>query len=57
MAPDAVRSSAEFRRLIDGALASLALVSKSIVERDGDLFHRVVIELRSFDNLLTFRFG
>ena len=25
--------------------------------RDTDLLHRVLIELRSFDNLLAFRFG
>jgi hypothetical protein len=25
--------------------------------RDADLLHRLLIELRSFDNLLAFRFG
>jgi hypothetical protein len=54
---DAVRHSPEFRRLLDGAQASLALIPKAIATRDGDLLHRVLIELRSFDNLLAFRFG
>jgi hypothetical protein len=57
IAGEAVRNSAEFRRLLDGAKASLALIAKSIETRDGDLLHRVLIELRSFDNLLAFRFG
>jgi hypothetical protein len=57
MAGDAVRQAPEFRRLVDGAKASLALISKAIATRDGDLLHRVLIELRSFDNLLAFRFG
>jgi hypothetical protein len=57
MAPAAVRAGADFRRLIDGALASLALTAKAVAERDGELFHRIVIELRAFDNLLAFRFG
>jgi hypothetical protein len=57
IAGDAVRKNPEFRRLIDGAQASLALIPKAIAARDGDLLHRVLIELRSFDNLLAFRFG
>jgi hypothetical protein len=57
MAPPAVRGHAEFRRLIDGALASLAQVPKAIETRDGDLLHRLLIELRSFDHLLAFRYG
>jgi hypothetical protein len=47
----------EFRRLIDGAKASLEFIPKAIAARDADLLHRVLIELRSFDNLLDFRFG
>jgi hypothetical protein len=43
--------------LVDGAKSSLALIPKAIASRDGDLLHRVLIELRSFDNLLAFRFG
>jgi hypothetical protein len=57
MAGDAVRKSPEFRRLLDGAKAGLALIPKAIATRDSDLLHRVLIELRSFDNLLAFRFG
>ena len=57
MARDAVRQAPEFRRLIDGAKASLALIPKAVATRDGDLLHRLLIELRSFDNLLAFRFG
>jgi hypothetical protein len=57
MAPAPVRESREFRRLVDGALASLALVPKAIEARDNDLLHRLLIELRSFDNLIAFRFG
>jgi hypothetical protein len=57
MASDAMRKAPEFRRLVDGAKAGLALVPKAIATRDSDLLHRVLIELRSFDNLLAFRFG
>lgn len=55
-APD-VRSNPEFRRLVDGARAGLALIPKAIETEDTNLVHRVLIELRSFDNLLAFRFG
>lgn len=57
LAPDTVGSSPEFRRLIDGAKAGLALVPRAINTRDTDLLHRILIELRSFDNLLAFRYG
>jgi hypothetical protein len=57
MADDTVRKAPEFRRLVDGAKAGLALIPKAIATRDSDLLHRVLIELRSFDNLLAFRFG
>lgn len=52
-----VRKEPEFRRLIDGAKASLALIPKAIEDKDGGRVHRVLDELRSFDNLLAFRFG
>ena len=52
-----VREAPEFRRLVDGAKASLLLIPKAIATRDADLLHRVLIELRSFDNLLAFRYG
>jgi hypothetical protein len=57
MASDAVRKNPEFRRLVDGAKAGLALIPKAIETRDSNLLHRVLIELRSIDNLLAFRFG
>ncbi len=57
MAPDKVRQDPEFRRLLDGALASLALLPKALEARDGDLLFRILIELRSFDHLLAFRYG
>jgi hypothetical protein len=57
IAGDAVRKTPEFRRLVDGAKAGLALIPKAIATRDSDLLHRILIELRSFDNLLAFRFG
>jgi hypothetical protein len=57
IAGESIRQMPEFRRLIDGAKASLELIPKAIATRDADLLHRVLIELRSFDNLLDFRFG
>ena len=57
MADPSLRQAPEFRRLVDGAKASLTLIPKAIATRDTDLLHRVLIELRSFDNLLAFRFG
>ena len=57
IASEPVRSAPEFRRLVDGAKASLTLIPKAIDTRDTDLLHRVLIEMRSFDNLLAFRYG
>jgi hypothetical protein len=57
IAPAGIRAEAQFRRLIDGALASLAQVSKAVETRDGDLLQRLLIELRAFDHLLAFRYG
>ena len=57
IAGGALANHPEFRRLIDGAKASLAFIPQAIAKRDADLLHRVLIELRSFDNLLAFRFG
>lgn len=57
MAPASIRNHAEFRRLIDGALASLAQMPKAVETRDTELLHRLLIELRSFDHLLAFRYG
>lgn len=57
LATPATRADPEFRRLVDGAQASIAQVPKAVETRDSDLLHRLLIELRSFDNLLAFRFG
>ena len=57
MAPPGIRNHAEFRRLVYGALASLGQFPKAIETRDGDLLQRLLIELRSFDHLLAFRYG
>ena len=57
MAGDKTRHEPEFRRLIDGAHASLAKFPEAIASKDDDLLHRLLGELRSFDNLLAFRFG
>ena len=57
IASDEVRRRPEFRRLVDGAKEALALIPQAIKERDTGLVHRVLIQLRSFDNLLEFRFG
>lgn len=57
MASATVRKTPEFRRLIDGAQTSLARIPEAIAKRDTGLLHRVLIELRSIDNLLSFRYG
>jgi hypothetical protein len=57
IASEAVRKDPEFRRLIDGAQHSLTFVPQAIRERDSNLYHRVVGELRAIDRLLSFRFG
>lgn len=57
LAPEPLRANPEFRRLVDGIAASLAFVPKAVATRDRDLLFRVIIELRSFDNLLAFRYG
>jgi hypothetical protein len=56
-ASEAIRKNPEFRRLIDGTIASLAFVPKAIETHDSDLVHRLIGELRAFDNLLVFRYG
>jgi hypothetical protein len=57
MAAPGIRQHGDFRRLVDGALASLAQIPKAAETRDRDLLHRLLIELRSFDHLLAFRYG
>lgn len=51
------RADPEFRRLVDGAMASLTLVSQAVAQRDSALLGRLIDELRAFDRLLAFRFG
>jgi hypothetical protein len=56
-APDALRREPEFRRLFDGMLASLRQMPEVVRTRDGAQLHRLLIEQRSFERLLSFRFG
>jgi hypothetical protein len=57
MASESVRNSPEFRRLVDGAKSGLTPLPHALETRDANQLHRILIELRSFDNLLAFRFG
>ncbi len=57
MASPELRADAQFRRLVDGALAGLALVRTAINTRDTDLLWRILTELRSFDSQLALRYG
>ncbi len=57
IASESVRNSPEFRRLVDGAKNGLAPLPHALETRDASQLHRILIELRSFENLLTFRFG
>ncbi len=57
IATQAVRTDPEFRRLVDGAFNGLSFVPEAVSNEDGGQLYRVLIELRSFDNLLFFRFG
>jgi hypothetical protein len=51
------RTHPEFRRLIDGMLNSLRQTPEALLQRDGNYLHRLLIEQRSFEQLLAFRFG
>lgn len=57
LAPPEIASQAEFRRLIDGAIASAGEIGRGALAGDAGLVHRYEIELQSFVNLLDFRFG
>ena len=57
MAADKISKNEEFRRLIDGATSSLARVPEAVETEDNALLHRLLIELKSFDRLLFFRYG
>ncbi len=47
----------EFRRLIDGAIASAGEIAHAAMAADGALVHRYLIELQSYAQLLDFRYG
>ncbi|MBR1128273.1 hypothetical protein [Bradyrhizobium iriomotense] len=47
----------EFRRLIDGAIASSGEIAHAAMAGDGPLVHRYLIELQSYAQLLDFRYG
>lgn len=53
-APPATRDSAEFRRMMEGALASFARLEAAT---DAELIVSLLRELRSFDKLIWLRFG
>jgi hypothetical protein len=53
----AMRNDADFRRLIDGFLGSLKQVPDALRQNDAGYLHRLIIEQRSFERLLAFRFG
>ena len=57
MADQTIRAAPEFRRLVDGTRNSLSQFPKAIAEKDTDLLRRLLGEMRSFDNLLAFRYG
>jgi len=56
-APRHVAAAPEFRRLVDGARSSLAQMDDALRTGDPELLHRLLIELRSFDQLLLQRYG
>jgi hypothetical protein len=56
-APRGIHDDPEFRRLIGGALASLAQFPQAVETRDANLLHRLMSELRSFDGLLALHYG
>lgn len=53
-APPALRDSAEFKRMLEGALASLARLETAT---DAETIVSLLRELRSFDKLIWLRFG
>jgi hypothetical protein len=57
LASNDVRADPHFQKLIDGALAGVALVPTAIATRDSDLFARILSELRAFDRQLALRYG
>ncbi len=57
-APSELKVDKDYRRLITGARESLErLPLEAVAKKDGGLLFRFIIELRSFDRLLYFRYG
>lgn len=56
-APKEIATDPEYTRLMDNADKSLSAIPASVKARDGGQLHRYLIELRSIDRLLYFRFG
>lgn len=56
-APQLLREGPEFRRLFDGMGGSLRQVPEVVRKRDNAHLHRLLIEQRSFERLIAFRFG
>ena len=52
-----IAAQGEFRRVIDGAIASSSEIAHAAMAGDGPLVHRYLIELQSFAQLLDFRYG
>ena len=52
-----IAAQGEFRRLIDGAIASSGEIAHAAMAGDGPLVHRYLVELQSFAQLLDFRYG
>jgi hypothetical protein len=57
MATEEIRAAPEFRRMVDGINHSLSQFPNAVATHDADLLHRLMGELRAFDNLLSFRYG
>lgn len=52
-----VSAQVEFRRLIDGAIASSGEIARAVMSGDAPLVHRYLIELQSYAQMLDFRYG
>lgn len=52
-----IAAQGEFRRLIDGAIASSQEIAHAAMAGDASLVHRYLVELQSFAQLLDFRYG
>ncbi|MEC9368451.1 MAG: hypothetical protein VX871_07140 [Pseudomonadota bacterium] len=56
-APKDVAADPEYTRLMDNADTSLSAIPATVKAKDGGQLYRYLIELRSIDRLLYFRFG